>query len=926
MFIKRFLPKLLLLSLFFISTNFLTAQTLLTGFTLTSIGSGWTQPAGTTFNSTGTKLFVWEKAGKVFVCNWDGSAYVKQSTAVLDISPEVGNWRDHGLLGFALDPNFDVNGLIYCMYVVDRHYLLNFGTGSYNSNTNTYNAATIGRITRYQTAMSGGNLLVIPATRTILLGETKTTGMPVLYESHGVGSLAFASDGTLLASCGDGASYDTPDVGSGTGGGPPFSYYSQALTDGIISTKENVGAFRSQLIDCLSGKILRLDPTNGNGVSSNPFYDAAFPRAARSRVWTLGLRNPFRFSIKPGTGSTNPATGDIGEIYVSDVGWSEFEELTIVKEKGTNCGWPLYEGINYQDTYYGYQIANKDQPNPLFGTGGCTQQYFYFTDLIKQATYNENTTLYNPCNNSVQIAGSVNNPRFVNRLPVLDFKHGIDSPRVAVFNGSNLTIQRIGSPASGVTGAIFRGNATTNGCWYTGSLFPPAYNNTFFMGDYGGGWIKDLSIQFTDKLQSVTGFIPDYGNIIHLVQNPLDGSLICTDIVGQTVKQIGFGGNQPPVVKMTSDKKYGPGPLTVTFTGNASYDPDGTISTYSWNFGDGSALSTVANPPAHVFSSGNSNPKKFVIKLTVKDNGNATSVDSIIISINNTPPNVTIFSPVNNSTYKVGVDTAYTLQAVVTDAEHAPNQLKYAWETALRHNSHQHTEPIDTNKLSSVLISRLGCNGDTYYWFVKLTVTDADGLSSVDSSKIFPLCVPLPLKLNSFTVTGHGNTNLLNWTTSEELNLKNFEIERSYDGINFQSIGSVNPHTGSTSGSYEFRDDNFLDGDIYYRLKMVDKDDNFAHSFIVHIYTGTKANTDLIISPNPFKNNFLFGAVFTNAGKVTIRIIDTKGTVVKVIKKQVNIGFNSFMIDKLENISKGVYFLELIQGTDIRKAKLIKQN
>lgn len=46
--------------------------------------------------------------------------------------------------------------------------------------------------------------------------------------------------------------------------------------------------------------------------------------------------------------------------------------------------------------------------------------------------------------------------------------------------------------------------------------------------------------------------------------------------------------------------------------------------------------------------------KKFVVQVTVTDNLGATGTDSLIISINNTPPNVTITSPVNNSTYRVG--------------------------------------------------------------------------------------------------------------------------------------------------------------------------------------------------------------------------------------------------------------------------------
>ena len=52
------------------------------------------------------------------------------------------------------------------------------------------------------------------STRTILLGETKSTGIPILYESHGVGSLAFAADKTLLVSAGEAASYITVDNGN----------------------------------------------------------------------------------------------------------------------------------------------------------------------------------------------------------------------------------------------------------------------------------------------------------------------------------------------------------------------------------------------------------------------------------------------------------------------------------------------------------------------------------------------------------------------------------------------------------------------------------------------------------------------------------------------------------------------------------------
>src|SRR5690606_28226854 len=155
------------------------------------------------------RAYVWERGGRV----WIVENGVKLSTPLLDIREEVGGWRDFGLSGFVLDPNFQTNGHFYVLYAVDRHHLLNFGTPQYNANTNQYYAATIGRITRYTARAADDFRTADPASRKILVGETKSTGFPILHESHGTGSLVFGTDGTLLASCGDGASYNAMDGG-----------------------------------------------------------------------------------------------------------------------------------------------------------------------------------------------------------------------------------------------------------------------------------------------------------------------------------------------------------------------------------------------------------------------------------------------------------------------------------------------------------------------------------------------------------------------------------------------------------------------------------------------------------------------------------------------------------------------------------------
>lgn len=712
------------------------------GFSASNIGSGWSEPVGAVFNKTGTKLFVWEKGGRLYVCNWNSStqAYVKQTTVVLDLSAEVGNWRDHGLLGFALDPNFDTNGLVYLLYVVDRHHLINFGTGSYSSSTNEYLKATIGRITRYRLISSGGNQVAEASSRTILLGESRSTGFPILHESHGVGALAFAADGTLLASCGDAASYNTTDAGNLS-----ETYQVQSMADGALRSNENVGAFKSQMINSLAGKIIRINPATGNGIPSNPFYQSAAPRSAQSRVWTLGLRNPFRFCIRTNTGATNPAAGDVGDLYIGDVGWNTYEELNIVRHAASNCGWPVFEGFNFLNSYAAALTFNRDEPNPLYGTGGCTQQWFRFQHLIKQATPDNNFTVYNPCNTSSPIT-STNTRRFFHRVPAIDWKHGADSARVKYFDGNTLKVHQIGTAASGVTGTPFRGNAASGSCWYSGNMFPVQYKNTYFQADYGGRWLKSFTIQYNDQVTAVRNFATGFTAITSVAENPLDGSMVIVDLGAGTVKKIIYGGNQPPIAVLSSNLKYGASPLTVSFTGSASYDPGGGPVTYAWNFGDpgsGSNTSTAANP-SHTFITANSNPRIYVVKLTVTDNQGATSTDSLIISLNNTPPQVHISSPVKNTLYWLGPDTSYACNAVVTDLEHPDHQLKYEWQTFLRHNNHEHPEPVDTSRISSTVISRIGCDGDDYSWFIKLKVTDAAGLSSIDSVKLIPACNGMP--------------------------------------------------------------------------------------------------------------------------------------------------------------------------------------
>lgn len=899
------------------------AQTLPSGFFMTDVNdANWPQPVGAIFSTEGLKLFVWEKSGKVYVNNRVGSNYVKQATPVIDLSAEVLNDRDFGLLGFALDPEFSSNGYIYLLYVVDRRFLMNNNTAP-----DDINEATIGRLTKYKTEMGGGNLVANLSTRKILIGETKSTGFPILYESHGIGSLAFAADGTLLVTCGDGASYSATD-----GGSVSHTYYQQALNDGIIRPEENVGAFRSQMLNSHSGKLLRINPENGEGLNSNPFYDPENPKSPKSRVWALGLRNPFRMSVKPGTGSTNPSAGDIGEVYIGDVGYTTWEELNVVKAPGMNFGWPLYEGQTPHTGYTALNTQNKDEPN-IFGP--CNgRSFFRFKDLLRQDNVGKDKRVYNPCDPS-QVIGA--NNRFMHARPSIDWKHGNlpsdNIARVGRFDANGIAISpTIGTAASEVTGLPFRGNCSAGGIWYTGAgnSFPPDYKNTFIASDYVGQWLRRFSIDFTDVITKVDILGTGMGTVVCLAENPIDGTLVCVNVGSGgnngTVRKMTFGGNIPPVAKINADKYYSPdAAFTVNFDGTGSSDQDGGISTYSWNFGDpgspGGNTSTLATA-SHTFTS-TTGPKKFVVQLTVTDNGGASSTEQLIVSAANTPPVVNITSPIKNSKYRVAEDSVYELRAVVADIEHSSGQLVYEWQTALRHNDHQHPQAIDFNHETDARISRIGCIDD-YHWLVTLNVIDPAGLSTIDSSQIYPDCgSTLPLFLHKFSVSQNGSVNLVKWTTELESDIDYFELEHSTNGLNFQPINRQAASNIIGTSHYSFADTRFSAGLNYYRLKIVEHGTIIRYSMIIRTVSDNEDN-QLRIAPNPVTSNFSLTYYSIEEDKVTIEIKDVTGRSVHTVKEDINKGHNVIYIEALPDWPAGLYVLSVKGKNETRQVKFVK--
>jgi glucose/arabinose dehydrogenase len=287
------------------------------------------------------RLLVAEKGGIVYLVDGD------QRHSLWVHEEEVLNTDDRGLLAVSVDPDYATNRRIYFLLTVDPD--------SNGIELDNYDDA-FARLVRYQVGTGIPNV-VLENTRTTLIGATWREGFASGSGTHTIGALEWGADGSLLVSAGDGAHFEVLDPG-----GLDPGLFAPGRTD----SSEDIGAFRSQDLNSLDGKILRVDPATGLGLPSNPFFDGD-PSSHRSRVWAYGLRNPFRVTRRPGTGSST----DPGTLYLGDVGWSTWEEVNVANAPGRNFGWPCFEGVagnaDYQaasPTHHGCStLGTPDNPS-----------------------------------------------------------------------------------------------------------------------------------------------------------------------------------------------------------------------------------------------------------------------------------------------------------------------------------------------------------------------------------------------------------------------------------------------------------------------------------------------------------------------------------------------------------------------------------
>jgi hypothetical protein len=189
--------------------------------------------------------------------------------------------------------------------------------------------------------------------------------------------------------------------------------------------------------------------------------------------------------------------------------------------------------------------------------------------------------------------------------------------------------------------------------------------------------------------------------------------------------------------------------------------------------------------------------------------------------------------------------------------------------------------------------------------------------------------VTLPVKFASFFAYKQNNDGLLNWTVeNQNVEVKHFEIERSFNGTSFTKIAQQDPIT-STNGfaTYNLTDAGVFDsykGAVYYRIKQVDRSGAITYSMIKILKTDSKAFA-ISLYPNPVIKTATIAFGMDKAQQINIQLVDVQGKALNNYNMQAVKGINQKNID-VSTLSNGVYTFLINTGTEIEKIQFVKSN
>lgn len=188
----------------------------------------------------------------------------------------------------------------------------------------------------------------------------------------------------------------------------------------------------------------------------------------------------------------------------------------------------------------------------------------------------------------------------------------------------------------------------------------------------------------------------------------------------------------------------------------------------------------------------------------------------------------------------------------------------------------------------------------------------------------------LPVKYISFTALGSDKKVNINWSTDYEVNNNNFEVERSFDGLNFKTVAVVLDALTKNEGvkNYSFTDKSpALAGReiVYYRLKQVDVKASYTNSNMVMVRLLDNKGISIQVVPNPFIHKLSINFTATENGMATINLQNLNGQLAAAKTMFITKGNNNVQIGSLGSLPAGMYVAQVVvNGVVADYQKVIK--
>ena len=184
------------------------------------------------------------------------------------------------------------------------------------------------------------------------------------------------------------------------------------------------------------------------------------------------------------------------------------------------------------------------------------------------------------------------------------------------------------------------------------------------------------------------------------------------------------------------------------------------------------------------------------------------------------------------------------------------------------------------------------------------------GLNPVSAQSTASRSDALPALLMGFSGAISDNEVVLSWTMENETNSKWFVIERSGNGNSFDSIGVVAGLNNNHESDYTFTDARLLDGNNYYRIRLVNRDGGIKYSKVLTL-NNTTTTGKMQVFPNPASAVVNYTLTTQVSDQVTVQIYNLAGVLVMSKQQQLSAGVNQQSL-AIATLKSGNYFLKVI--------------